>query len=501
MRSLVLTLLLLCSIFKLGIAQSYHEKLADVANEHQLIGMSVVVVCSGEVVDVFHHGKANIVNDLPITDSTVYRIASISKSVTATVLMKLYEDGNFALDDDINDHLGYSVRNPNFPDQKISFRMLLSHTSSLQDGTGYSPFLAETYAQNPVPSIKELLLPSGSAYTANMWRLETPGSFFTYSNINFGLIATLVEKISGQRFDQYAKSVLLEPLGITGSFYVNDLPNINNVATLYRNSIPQSDNYNGSYPAPFDESQYTIGDNGIRSSPHGGLRVTPLELSNFLRMHANHGAFNGTQILDSATVALMHEAQWTKNGNNGDNYYNLFNEWGLGLHSVRNTPNGDLIFPGTKMLGHPGEAYGLISDLYFEKEKQFGFIFITNGYAGSESYSFGSNSAYYQPEEKIFALIKSFQFDACETITTATKSPTEINETYAASIFYSNGTQQLHFHEDFKRGEIYSTAGQLIHQFSAKGSTETLEDLPLGVYCVLLRTESGMVAQKIVVVY
>ena len=148
--------------------------------------------------------------------------------------MKLYDQDEFELDEDISTYLGFTVRNPNHPTIPITFRMLLSHTSSLQDGTGYTSFLNATYAQNPIPNMSSVLQPGGSFYTTNMWRTEIPGSYFTYSNLNFGLIGTLIEKISNQRFDVFMKNEILIPLDIDGSYNIQDLSTITDVATIYR---------------------------------------------------------------------------------------------------------------------------------------------------------------------------------------------------------------------------------------------------------------------------
>ncbi len=149
--------------------------------------------------------------------------------------------------------------------------MLLSHTSSLQDGNGYSSFLGTTVG-NPNPShIQSLLVAGGSYYTSNLWRSEKPGTYFAYSNANFGILASLIEALSGQRFDIYMRQQIFEPIEISGSFNIADLVDINNVAVLYRKNggvwMPQVDNYQGSPTAPMDYSNYTLGTNGFLFSP------------------------------------------------------------------------------------------------------------------------------------------------------------------------------------------------------------------------------------------
>ncbi len=102
-----------------------------------------------------------------------------------------------------------------------------------------------------------------------------------------------------------------------------------------------------------------------------------------------------------STAALMNTPMWSYNGSNGNNYYGLFRRWGLGTHLTTNAAMGDIVVAGKTMAGHPGEAYGLISDAYVDLGNSFGIIFITNGKKGA--YAFGSTSAFYDVEEDVFA--------------------------------------------------------------------------------------------------
>ena len=93
-------------------------------------------------------------------------------------------------------------------------------------------------------------------YSDNNWLKKEPGTFFTYSNVNFGLIGTLIEKLSGVRFDKFLKKNVLEPLGIEGSFNIDDIEDIDNVAALYRENVAQVDNFKDVRPSPRDYSKY-----------------------------------------------------------------------------------------------------------------------------------------------------------------------------------------------------------------------------------------------------
>jgi CubicO group peptidase (beta-lactamase class C family) len=394
-------------------AQDLQQALQNIATQRGLVGMSVVATCGDEVLQVVHTGQRNLAQGLPVNNDTRYRVASISKLVTAMGLMKLHEQGAFALDDDVSSALGFTLRNPAYPAVPITYRMLLAHRSSLQDGTGYNSFLTATYAGTPPPPIQQLLSPGGTWYTANIWRTETPGSWFMYSNLNYGVIGTLIEAHSGQRFDQYMRQEVLLPMGIAGSYNVQDLDAIGDLAVLYRNSNPQADNFGGTMPSPPDLSGYVIGSNGLYFAPQGGLRASALEMARVLRLLHGAGTVDGTTVLQAATVAAMTADEWTWNGNNGDNYFGLFRSWGLGVHRITAQAGGDLVLPGTFMWGHAGEAYGLISDLYLDPGTGFGLVFLTNGYTPGNNYTFGINSAFYRVEEEVFAALGTLALPAC----------------------------------------------------------------------------------------
>lgn len=373
--------------------------------DEQMMGMSIIGIRGDSVAYEGYYGLRDFGRSLPINENTLYRIASVSKSFTAAALMKLYEQNLFSLDDDVSPYLGFTLQNPNFPGNKITFRMLMSHTSSIQDGTGYDGFLSATAGTNPPPPLSALLVPGGANYTANMFRSEKPGSYFNYSNVEFGVLATLVERISNTRFDIYVRQNILLPLGIAGSFNIQDITNINDVAVLYRKSgsswAPQLDNYLGVVPPPRDLSGYVIGSNGLVFSPQGGLRISGKDCAKFMCMIMNNGVYKGTRVLNDSTVRKMREAQWIyTNASSGNNYFGLFRTWGNGIHVTTNAPNGDIVFNSSRpMWGHPGEAYGLISDMYADTLSNTGVVFITNGKFGSYT---TCNTAFYCIEEKVF---------------------------------------------------------------------------------------------------
>jgi CubicO group peptidase (beta-lactamase class C family) len=227
---------------------------------------------------------------------------------------------------------------------------------------------------------------------------------------------------------------------------------------------------------------------GVLFSPQGGLRVSPIELSRLMRMLAQGGTFEGTTILQSTTVEQMLSEEWLYDGNNGDNYFNLFNSWGLGIQRTVNFTNGDIVLPQATCYGHAGEAYGLISDMYFAPELDFGIIFMTNGYYGSANYSFGESSAFYVPEEEAFAAINEWAVPICLQSTNQNYVP----DNKEVSL-YPNPTQdELFIASDYniKRVTAIDFLGRT-HSLSFDNGRVNTNSLLSGYYTFEIELENG----------
>jgi CubicO group peptidase (beta-lactamase class C family) len=395
-------------------AQSSAQPLAGqfnaISTNNQMMGGSLVVFCENGIIENLSIGKSDLTRNINTTADTKYRIASISKTITAIAIMQLVEQNLLDLDTDISSILGYPVQNPNYPNVSITTRMLLSHTSTIVDGSTYNSFMGATVNNNPIPNLNQILTPSGSYYSAGQFNNTIPGTYFNYSNINFVILGTIVEKVSNLRFDSYCKQNISNPLGIDASFNVNDLTDIDQLAVLYRKLsgvwTAQADDYQGVQPVFNNLSGYIPGTNGGRFGPQGGYRCSGQDLAKIFLVLMNHGSFNGDTILSVTSCNAMFANEWTYNGNNGNNYSGLFRSWGLGIHRITSTPNNDIALPGSNsMLGHTGEAYGLVSDAYFDTIRKVGFVFINNGVG--IGYQTNSNSIYYTVEQEVFNAIEN----------------------------------------------------------------------------------------------
>jgi CubicO group peptidase (beta-lactamase class C family) len=362
--------------------QVFKKKLDSVFQKQQLVGASIVVVKNNQIVYEDYLGKADLGRGIPTTKHTQYRVASISKVVTAIALMQVYEQGFFALDDDIGKHLGYTIRNPKFPNKAITIRQLLSHTSTITDWAVWDSFIGKTFSF-PTASFSILFDSTKKGYNKDIFLPQEPEAYFAYCNIAYGMLASLVEKYSKKRFDLYCNENIFKPLGIKASFNTDDLT-MNHLAVLYRKYgkqwVAQADNFLGVRPKSRNWGNYQLGTNGLLSGAQGNLRASALDLYKIMSMLMNGGSWEGTQILGENTVAEMLKEHWRYNGTNGYDKELVYQAWGLGIQITTNQLDGvDTVFPEMNLCGHAGDAYGLISDMFFDSKTQSGLIFITNG--------------------------------------------------------------------------------------------------------------------------
>lgn len=408
-------------------------ELATIVNDaaKPLASLSVLAVREGAVVYKRQFGNKFIDNAKPENNKradaeTLYRVASISKMITTLGVMKLMEEGKLELDRDISDYLGYKLRNPNFPDDAITVRMLLSHTSSLRDEGGYY-----WEAKN---QIKDVLLPGGALYDkGGMWAKKgRPGTYFQYANLPWGVLGTVMERATGERFDRLMARTVFTPMGIAGGFNPAEFSKetIANTATLYRKRtevngkeiwdtkspwVPQVDDYSKTAPVPRAGPDYVIGSNGTAFGPQGGARVSAAGLGKIMLMLMNGGTHEGKQILQKKSVDMMLSEQWkydpkTKNGASGESGFDgqnkLFNAWGLGTQrflDISGANQGDRLIEGGgfKAVGHLGDAWGLTSAIVFDPATKNGMIFLIGGPGFDPDTNKGKYSALFRHEEQI----------------------------------------------------------------------------------------------------
>lgn len=298
-------------------------------------------------------GFADIEKQELVTTKHIYALGSVSKLYTGLALMKLYEEGRLKLDDDVNSFVPFSVRNPKFPEQPITFRMLLTHTSSIADR---QQLQYDLYADgDPNSSLKELtenfFSPKGKYYQLDNYYDFEPGTTWEYCNWNFVLIGYIIENLTGQPFNEYCREVVLDPLQMKESAWFLRNLDQDKLATLY------IQNADGSLKPlkPFSWPGYS----------DGNLRASVEEVANILTMVINDGSFAGKQVLKSETLSEMISPQGVESVPPG-----FLKDMGLVWHIAE---------VNQEVLMHTGEPAGTIIAVFYCPKTSTGFVSFMTG--------------------------------------------------------------------------------------------------------------------------
>lgn len=329
-------------------ASEIDQRLLAIMQRYQAVGLSVVLVKNNQIDFHNNYGYKNIKDKTTLQDNDIFRIASISKSFTATSFMQLLKQGRCSLDDDFGDLIGFPIRNPNYPEAKITLRMVLSHTSSINDKNGYFNM--------------DVINPSKNPGWKDSYNNYAPGSQYQYCNLNFNMAGAVLEKLTQTRFDNYISKNILKPLHLYGGYCIDSLDQTK-LVPLY--SFDDKANFieeqNAYAPRRDELAAYRLGYTTPTLSPTGGMKISALDLAKYMLMHMNYGMGNGKKIMDKKYAKIM---QTTVNSDSG---------YGLAMM------NEDTVIPGITLTGHTGSAYGLYSAMFFNPKKKYGFVVITNG--------------------------------------------------------------------------------------------------------------------------
>ncbi|HWV31788.1 MAG TPA: serine hydrolase domain-containing protein [Dyadobacter sp.] len=318
--------------------------------ELHIPGLAAAKVENGTVSLTRYYGYQDIEQKIPVTDSTVFHIASISKTVTAAAIMQLEAEGYFKLDDDINRFLPFRVVTPSFPAAPITFRQLLRHRSSIADNMDYLlPFWENDYQGAAIPLetfLRAYLSADGNHYDANKnFANAEPGSRFGYSNIGFALLGYLVERISKTPFDQYCKTHLFAPLEMHHTSWLLEPLRSDQLAVPYQyadslrryEKLPQ-----GKFP----------------DYPAGQLRCTVNDLAKFLACWSNDGTYDHKRVIDAKSVQRMTPKDMSLG----------FHTWFMYLLNTE-----------TPLYSHSGHGPGISTYILYDPFSKKGLIILMNG--------------------------------------------------------------------------------------------------------------------------
>jgi len=366
----------------------------DIIESDNIPGLSVSVVEGEYIVWNKAFGMANVEEGIMVSDSTMFMLASVSKTVTATALMKLWESGLINLNQNINSYLPFEVRHPDFPLIPITPKMLLSHTSGIKDNWGVMPYYEGDSDIELSVYLEEYLVPGGDFYNQNLnFTNNAPGTNFSYSNIGAALIGYLVEAISSQPFNEYCNQHIFEPLDMSGRWFLSEL-DISNIAIPYEVSSDGSGNscydigcgvFNSSNPCQCDEVCNYYGDccddyeqvcgedgtgdgvgfspidhYGYSDYPSGQLRISSLDLAKFLVLYSNGGIYKDIRILEEETVEYMKSIP----------YPNIDSQQAF-IWYYKNQA-------GRSLFGHNGGDKAVSAEMFISLSDQLGVIVLAN---------------------------------------------------------------------------------------------------------------------------
>ena len=321
----------------------------QIMKENPVMGLSVAVVKDNKFIYTHSFGLKDVETNAPLTNENIFRIASISKSFSATAIMQLVEAKKVNLDQDVSELIGFKIRNPKFPETIITLRLMLSHLSSINDSQGYFSL--------------DSINPAKSVNWYKCYNSYEPGKRYEYCNFNFNMIGTIIEKVSGERFDAYIQNHILNPLQLYGGYYVNGLDK-SKFATIYEYQ-PDAAKFvaspNAYAPRTAEVAAYQMGYSAPIFSPTGGMKISAKDLATYMMMHANYGKYNGVRIISKKNSKMMQTA------------VSDIAAYGFALETPAT------IIDRKVMVGHTGSAYGLYSAMFFNPQEKFGIVVISNG--------------------------------------------------------------------------------------------------------------------------
>jgi CubicO group peptidase (beta-lactamase class C family) len=270
-------------------------------------GLSLAIVRDGQLAGATSYGYANLAQNRPMHPDTLMNVASVTKTLTCLAIMQLWERKKFGLDTDVNRYLSFPVRNGGYPDVPVTFRQLLTHTSSIADGPAYDESYACGDSRIPLQQwLKDNL-------TFHAWK---PGAQFQYCNTGYGLLGHLVETLSGMSYSDYMLTRVFAPLEMSHS------------RILLAGMDPQSHATPYTYVTNGDVSNVKLRDpawtppddrsGGVQvphclyswaTPPDGLARTSAIELSRMLRTISNRGMLDGRRVLQSATISQIFSDQ------------------------------------------------------------------------------------------------------------------------------------------------------------------------------------------------
>jgi CubicO group peptidase (beta-lactamase class C family) len=317
-------------------------RLMRYVRDNDIPGLSVAVVYDQDLLWAKGFGYADLEKKIPADSKTIYRMASVTKPFTATMLMQLRDQGKLQLDDPLQKHLPEFKIKCRYKDcPSITLRQISSHTSGLPREAPLNHFVTFDF-----PTIEEIL----SSLT-NTEMTFPPLTEWKYSNMGFALLGYTCSLIAGEPYREYVTEHILEPLGMELSGYILTEAMRRHMAVGY---LP-----NRKGDAPKIAKHFDC--RGM--SPAGQLHSNVEDMSRFISLQFHQGLAGGNQILRGSTIREMHKLQWVleKNWN-----------WGYGIGWVVSR------YKDYTLVGHSGDMLGFSTNIKFIPAKKVGIALLIN---------------------------------------------------------------------------------------------------------------------------
>jgi len=245
-----------------------------------IAGAVVVVVKDGQVLTEKGYGVSDVATGAPVSPTeTLFRPGSVSKLFTWTAVMQLVEQHKIDLDADINTYLDFKI--PPAYGKPITMRELMQHTEGFGEVAKHLLVTDPAHARTIEGYLKTWTPP----------RIFAPGEVPAYSNYGATLAGYIVQRVSGEPFDDYIAHHIFQPLGMNHSSMDQPLPA--NLAPLMSKGYRAASNA----PDPFEI---------VSATPAGGLSASGDDMGKFMLAHLGQGRLGSAQILQPQTAALMH---------------------------------------------------------------------------------------------------------------------------------------------------------------------------------------------------
>lgn len=324
---------------------SLNIKIDSIAKKNHLVGAQILVFTRDSVLFKRNVGVKNLQSKQPVTDQTMFRLGSITKSVVAVSALQLIEQGKLSLKDKLKE-FAPEIKYENQWEETDPVRIvhLLEHT------TGWDDWALKEYAFSSDSITLQQGIDMYPESRKSRWR---PGAFFAYCNSGPPVVARIIEKKTGEEFESLVRKRIFEPLGMTSITFRLDGDALQHLVT----------NYSGE-TNPKEEPYWAI----LRR-PAGSLNSSALDFMPFVQMLMHCGNLRGQKIIDSTSVDRMELPQSALSAKAGSRE-------GYGLHNYTTSYKGHLFH------GHDGGVNGGLAHYVYSSDLNIGFIVLVN-YDGS----------------------------------------------------------------------------------------------------------------------